>query len=117
MSELTARIAELVSKTGVQATYGDAIDMDGTTVVPVAASWFGFGVGESDSGSESSEGEGEGSGGGGGGVALPVGAYVTRDGVTRFEPNTIALVTVAIPFVCVTGHAVARVFRSFRGKR
>ena len=115
MSEFTAGIAELVSKAGVKTTYGEPIELDGATIIPVAAGWYGFGFGESDAGSESASSDG--SGGGGGGVSVPVGAYVNRDGVTRFEPNTVALLAVGIPFVCVAGRAVARVFRSFRGRR
>ena len=62
-------------------------------------------------------GKGEGAGGGGGGASVPVGAYVTRDGRTRFEPNTIALLAVGIPFVWVTGRAIGRILRGLRGKR
>lgn len=115
MANLTKQIADTVSTVGVQSSYGEPVDVDGTTIMPVATAWYGFGVGEGDAGGEA--GKGEGSGGGGGGVSLPVGAYVSRDGRTRFEPNTIALLTVGIPFVWVTGRAVGRILRGLRGKR
>lgn len=109
MANITQHIADTVSSVGVHAAYGDPIDIDGTTVVPVAIASYGFGAGEG-----GAEAQGEGAGGGGGGFACPVGAYVTRDGYTRFEPNTIALLAVGIPFVCVAGRAVARVIRALK---
>ena len=115
MANLTQQIADTVSTVGVSSAYGDPVDVDGTTIVPVAATWYGFGGGEGDAGNDS--GKGEGAGGGGGGASVPVGAYVTRDGRTRFEPNTIALLAVGIPFVWVTGRAMGRILRGLRGKR
>lgn len=109
MPNLTQQIAETVTSVGVHAAYGAPVEIDGTTIVPVAVVSYGFGAGEGDAGNS-----GEGAGGGGGGTAMPVGAYVTRDGYTRFEPNTIALIAVAIPFVCVAGRALARVIRALK---
>ena len=106
MANLTQHIADTVSAGGVHAAYGDPVDLDGTLVVPVAVASFGFGAAEG-----SSDTNGEGTGGGGGGIALPIGAYMTRDGYTRFEPNTVALLLVGIPFVCVAGRAIARIIR------
>ena len=109
MGNLTQHIADSVSSVGVRAAYGEPVEIDGTTIVPVAIVGYGFGAGEGDAGNS-----GEGAGGGGGGYAAPVGAYVTRDGYTRFEPNTIALIAVGIPFVCVAGRALARVVRALK---
>lgn len=109
MANLTKQIADTVSSVGVNAAYGEPIEIDGTTIVPVAIAGYGFGAGEG-----GAENQGEGSGGGGGGYACPVGAYVTRDGYTRFEPNTIALLAVGIPFVWVTGRVIARIIRSLK---
>ena len=108
MPSITKQIADTVTSVGVRAAYGEPIEIDGTTIVPVAAASYGFGAGEG------GETQNEGSGGGGGGFACPVGAYVTRDGYTRFEPNTVALIAVAIPFVFVSGRAIARVIRAFK---
>lgn len=110
---LTKQIADKVSSVGVQAAYGEPVELDGTIIVPVAAVSYGFGAGEG-SGAGGEAASGEGSGGGGGGIACPVGAYVTRDGYTRFEPNTIALLAVGIPFICVAGRALARVIRALK---
>jgi uncharacterized spore protein YtfJ len=57
--------------------YGDPIERDGTTIIP-AAKIRGGGGGGSDA---------ENNGGGGFAVtARPVGAYVIREGVVRWEP-------------------------------
>lgn len=117
MANLTKQLADTVTSVGVHAAYGDPVEVDGTTIMPVATTWYGFGAGEGDAGGNAGEGnraEGEGSGGGGGGVSIPVGAYVTRDGQTRFEPNAVALIAVAVPFVCVAGRALARIIRALK---
>lgn len=111
MPSLTKQLADTVTSVGVHAAYGDPVEIDGTTIVPVACAWYGFGAGEGDAEGPAS---GRGEGGGGGGAAMPIGAYVTRDGRTRFEPNTIALLGVGIPFVFVAGRALARVIRALK---
>lgn len=110
MASITKQIADTVTSVGVHAAYGDPVDLDGTTIVPVAIVSYGFGAGE---GVEGEDGE-PAAGGGGGGFACPTGAYVTRDGYTRFEPNTIALLTVGIPFVWVAGRSIARLIRALK---
>ncbi|MGV1035097.1 MAG: hypothetical protein ACOYBP_07795 [Microbacteriaceae bacterium] len=92
---------------GTKAAYGEQVDLDGTKLIPVAYSAFGFGGGEG-TGAE------EGVGGGGGGASIPIGAYISRGGDVRFEPNLIALLAVGIPFVCVAGRALARVIRALK---
>ncbi len=115
MANITKQIADTVTQTGVKTAYGEAVEIDGTTIMPVAVGCYGFGAGEGggDAGSDASI-SGEGSGGGGGGMSLPIGAYVTRDGYTKFEPNLIALLTVGAPFVWVAGRALARVIRALK---
>ena len=112
MAQLTKQLAETVTQVGVRSAYGDPVEVDGTTIMPVACVSYGFGAGEG--GADAAEAQGEGSGGGGGGMAVPVGAYVTRDGVTRFEPNLIALLAVGVPFVWVAGRALARIVRALK---
>lgn len=107
MANITKQIADTVTSVGVHAAYGEPVDLDGTTIVPVAITAYGFGGGE---GGMESEGEGS----GGGGFACPTGAYVTRDGYTRFEPNTIALLAVGIPFIWVAGRSLARLIRALK---
>ncbi|MFT4232579.1 MAG: spore germination protein GerW family protein [Leucobacter sp.] len=112
MAHLTQQLADTVTRVGVHSAYGDPIEVDGTTIIPVACTSYGFGGGEG--GGDLEDAKGEGSGGGGGGVAIPVGAYVSRDGVTRFEPNVIALLAVGVPFVWAAGRALARVIRALK---
>ncbi|WP_053383793.1 spore germination protein GerW family protein [Leucobacter celer] len=112
MAHLTKQLADTLTQVGVHSAYGDPIEVDGTTIIPVACTSYGFGAGEGGGGVEDAQGEG--SGGGGGGMAVPVGAYVSRDGVTRFEPNIIALLVVGVPFVFVAGRALARVIKALK---
>jgi uncharacterized spore protein YtfJ len=97
---------------GVRSSYGEPVEVDGTTIMPVACTSYGFGAGEGGGGLEDAQGEG--SGGGGGGMSVPVGAYVSRDGYTRFEPNIIALLAVGVPFVWVAGRALARIIKALK---
>ncbi|MFA5608047.1 MAG: spore germination protein GerW family protein [Leucobacter sp.] len=112
MAEITKQIADTVTKVGVGSAYGEPVELDGTTIIPVAVTSYGFGAGEGGGGVDDATGEG--SGGGGGGLSIPVGAYVSRDGTTRFEPNLIALLAVGVPFVCVAGRALARIIRALK---
>lgn len=108
MVKLTTKIAKNADSVGVGAAYGDPVEIEGTTIVPVAFAGYAF------ASSDEADGQGEAAPAGGGGFSWPVGAYVTRDGYTRFEPNTIALLVVGIPFVCVTARALARVIRALK---
>lgn len=112
MANLTKQLADTLTKVGVHSAYGAPVEVDGTTIMPVACTWYGFGAGEATG--EQADGGGQGEGGGGGGLAVPLGAYVTREGVTRFEPNAVALLVVATPFVWVAGRALARVVRAMK---
>lgn len=98
---------------GTKAVYGEQVDLDGTKLIPVAYTSFGFGAGEGN-GTDDEGQTGQGSGGGGGGASIPIGAYISRGGDVRFEPNLIALIVVAIPFVCVTGRALSRIIRALK---
>ena len=107
MANLAVELGKLAASSGVKSVYGEQQDVDGVRIVPVAVTWNGFGAG-----SDGSE-EG-GSGGGGGGFSAPVGAYVRSSEGIRFEPNLISLLAVGIPFVCVTGRALARIIRALK---
>ena len=91
--------------------YGDKVEVDGQSMVPVALAWYGFGGGGAPEKGSADSALG---GGGGGGTAIPIGAYVKRDGVLRFEPNVVSLLAVATPFVCVAGWALSRVIRALK---
>ncbi|ODA90891.1 hypothetical protein ATY41_08240 [Leifsonia xyli subsp. xyli] len=94
---ISLKLAETLSSSGVKSVYGEPVVVDGTTIVPVAAVKFGFGgsVGDDE------DGPGRSGGGGGGGVAVPFGAYVSDEAGVRFRPNLITLLAVGIPFVWV----------------
>jgi uncharacterized spore protein YtfJ len=107
MSSLPEKLAETFRSAGVKSAYGDPVQIDGVTLVPVALAYYGFGGGDAGE-------EGGGSGGGGGGVSLPIGAYVKSGSTARFEPNVIALLAVGVPFLIVAGRAFARVIRALK---
>lgn len=65
--------------------YGDPVDRDGVTVIPVAQAGYGFGGGSGRK--RLPEGSGEGVGGGGGGMVIPVGYIEIKNGQTRFRPT------------------------------
>jgi uncharacterized spore protein YtfJ len=83
-NDLLERIAGTVgSNAHVAAVFGEPVEREGLTVIPVAKARFGFGGG---GGSGTREGE-EGSGGGGGGGAAvsPVGYIEVRNGSAEFK--------------------------------
>ncbi|WP_104126002.1 hypothetical protein [Cryobacterium sp. Y57] len=108
MTSLPEKLAETFRSAGVKSAYGDPVQIDGVTLIPVALSYYGFG------GGDAGEGGVAGSGGGGGGVSLPIGAYVKSGGTARFEPNVIALLAVGVPFLLVAGRALARIIRALK---
>ncbi|KQO08570.1 hypothetical protein ASF06_10425 [Agreia sp. Leaf244] len=109
MTNIAVKLAETVRSFGVGAVYGDPVEIEGQTLVPVAISWFGFGGSGSDDAASGL------AGGGGGGAAIPVGAYVTQEnGRVAFEPNLISLLAVSIPTIWVTGKAFARIIRALK---
>jgi Uncharacterized conserved protein len=112
MPSLAVQLADSVTTTGVHSVYGDPVELDGITLIPVALAQFGFGAGEGPS-----EGENAGSGGGGGGISVPIGAYVRDRNGLRFEPNPIALLAVGIPFVWVAGRALRMIIRALKKRR
>jgi len=107
MTSLPEKLAEMSRTTGIKSAYGDPVQVDGVTLIPVAIVQYGFGGGDAGD-------DGQGSGGGGGGGSIPIGAYVKSAGTVRFEPNIVALLAVAIPFVWVTGRALARIIRALK---
>lgn len=102
MPNIALELGKHATDFGVKSAYGQQEDVDGTKLIPVALTWSGFGGGSDEAGNGA---------GGGGGYAIPLGAYISRGGDLRFEPNPIALLAVAIPFVFVAGRALSRVIR------
>ncbi|SDL05260.1 hypothetical protein E3T54_06210 [Cryobacterium sp. Sr8] len=108
MTNLVLKLAENARSVGVRSAYGDPIQVEGVTLVPVALVQYGFG------GGDAGETEGGAAGGGGGGMSVPIGAYVKTGNTVRFDPNVVSLLVVAIPFVWVAGHALSRVIRALK---
>jgi uncharacterized spore protein YtfJ len=84
--QVAAMLAERVgSRAGVQAIFGDPVEREGVTVIPVGRVRWGFGGGGG-SGGARTDMEGEGSGGGGGAIAAPVGYIQISGGTARYTP-------------------------------
>lgn len=88
---LTGFINQLADRVGLRASaravFGDPVERDGVTVIPVAKVRWGFGGGAG-SGASDEAGEaatGEGGGGGGGVSASPLGFIEIRDGIASFR--------------------------------
>lgn len=78
-------VEDMGEHASVKAVYGDAIEVDGRTIVPVARVGYGFGGGFGRGSDESGDGgTGEGGGGGGGVSAKPVGVVEVDGDETRF---------------------------------
>ena len=70
----------------VRNVYGDPVELDGRTVIPVARISYGFGAGGRASGGKGGGSEPGGSGGGAGLSARPLGVLEIAAGRTRFIP-------------------------------
>lgn len=120
MANLVETLTDATRSIGVGAAYGAPVEIDGSTIVPVALVWSGFGGGNGNASSpgatENKIGAGDagGEGFGGGGLSVPIGAYATSEGRAQFEPNLIALLAVSIPVVISTGWALARFVRALK---
>ncbi len=86
--DLLQKVGETLGSTAtVKAVFGDPIQANGKTVVPVAKVAYGFGAGAgAGKGGQHEDRQGEGGGGGGGVRAFPAGALEITDGGTRFVP-------------------------------
>lgn len=82
--ELLQRIGQTVGqKATVTTVFGDPVEREGVTVVPVAKARFGFGGGGG--GGVRDGDEGSGGGGGGGAFVSPVGYIELRGGAAHFK--------------------------------
>lgn len=102
------KVTDALAKLGCRASYADPVEVDGSTIISVAASGFLYDSGGSADVRQSGEG---GDAKRLAGVSLPLGAYISRDGFTRYEPNMIALLIAAVPFVCVAGRVLVRLVK------
>ena len=116
VGELIERIAsKLGAKASVSAVYGEPIERDGVTIIPVARVSLGFGVGAG-SGRRESRG-GQCGGGGGGAAALPVGYIEINDGNAEFKRVLNPLLDIALPLAVVLGTAAPRAVRRLLRRR
>jgi uncharacterized spore protein YtfJ len=100
--------------------YGEPVERDGVTVVPVARAAYGFGggSGKMDKGRGASEGAG-----GGGGVRLtPVGYIEIKNGATRFRPTRdplafVPVILAAAPAILLTTWKIMKLLRRKELKR
>ena len=84
VNELLERIGQTVGRRAqASAVFGEPVQREGVTVIPVAKARFGFGGG---GGAGSHEGdEGSGGGGGGGAAVSPIGFIEVRDNGAEFK--------------------------------
>jgi uncharacterized spore protein YtfJ len=84
VNELLERIGQTVGRRAQASTvFGEPVQREGVTVIPVAKARFGFGGG---GGAGSHEGdEGSGGGGGGGAAVSPIGFIEVRDSGAEFK--------------------------------
>jgi uncharacterized spore protein YtfJ len=84
VEELLERISSTVGeKANVSTVFGDPVEREGITVIPVARARFGFGGGGGSGGPEGEEGSG--GGGGGGAMVTPVGYIEVGRGGASFK--------------------------------
>jgi uncharacterized spore protein YtfJ len=110
VDELLERIGQTVGqKAQVSAVFGEPVERDNVTVIPVARTRFGFGGG---GGSGSREGnEGSGGGGGGGAAISPMGYIELRNGSAEFK--RISTPRDVVAFVAAASIALLAVKRLF----
>ena len=102
---LLERIGATVGQRAQASTiFGEPVEREGVTVIPVARARFGFGGGGGSGSRESDEGSG---GGGGGGVAVgPIGYIELRQGRAEFRriltPSDLVALVAAASFAAVT---------------
>ena len=79
--ELLERIGETIGDRAKASTvFGEPVEREGITLIPVAKAKFGFGGGGGGKGKQ-----GPGRGGGGGAVVSPIGYIEVHDGTARFN--------------------------------
>jgi uncharacterized spore protein YtfJ len=110
-AEVLERLADkLGGKASVSAVFGEPVERDGITIIPVATIGFGFGAGVG-RGKKDAE-IAQGGGGGGGASAAPVGYIEIKDGSAVFKPIRDPLVDVVVPLASlIAGYAAPRMVR------
>ncbi len=100
MAEAFSSLVDAFRNVGVSRAYGDAVQLGGEELIPVALVSFGFGGGSAPASDDAPAG----AGGGGGGFVLPLGVYTrSQGGCIVFRPNPIALLVGLAPVACAVG--------------
>src|SRR5512132_3495092 len=95
VNDLLERVGQTVGERAhVSTIFGEAVEREGVTVIPVAKARFGFGGGGG-SGSRERD-EGSGGGGGGGAYVSPVGYIEVRDNGAEFKRISTGLDVLAL---------------------
>jgi uncharacterized spore protein YtfJ len=95
-AELASDLLEQIGRTVGQraqasAVFGEPVQREGLTVIPVAKARFGFGGGGGAGSSDGDEGSGGGGGGGGGAAVTPIGFIEVRDEGASFKRISTAM--------------------------
>jgi len=116
ISEALSKLDAVKDTMSVQRVFGDAYQVDGTTIIPVALVRGGGGGG---GGTDGTEAAGTGTGVGFAVHSRPVGAYVVKDGEVTWVPAIdvmrviIGGQLIALAAVLVVGRALLRRKRRF----
>jgi uncharacterized spore protein YtfJ len=116
ISEALSKLDAVKDTMSVQRVFGDAYQVDGTTIIPVALVRGGGGGG---GGTDGTEAAGTGTGVGFAVNSRPVGAYVVKDGEVTWVPAIdvmrviIGGQLIALAAVLVVGRALLRRKRRF----
>lgn len=116
-ASLLERVAERLGGTAsVSAVYGEPVDREGVTIIPVAKVSVGFGGGAGKGRKESETGEG--GGGGGGAASTPLGYIEIKDGNAVFKPIRDPIADVVVPLaIVVLGSTGSRMLRTLVRRR
>lgn len=129
MALSSEHLVDNLKRMGIPLAYGEKVELGSSTLIPVAISGFGFGEGEGsgdlpsgvgralaggEGDANDEHGHGAGSGSGGGGFSIPVGAYVSDEFGTRFQPNLIALLVAVLPLAVVAGWSLPKLVKAIK---
>jgi uncharacterized spore protein YtfJ len=96
-NELLERIGQAVGQRAhVTTIFGEPLEREGVTVIPVAKARFGFGGGGGSGSREGHKGSGGGGGGGGGAAVTPVGYIEVRERGAEFKRILTAMDVLAL---------------------
>lgn len=119
LDELQKRFQEMQGRADVRTVFGEAIQLNGRRVIPVASIQYGFGMGGG-SGPTKAKSEASGGGGGGGGMRVePVALVDITDGKLKVEPivNVTRLATMAMILAAWSVFWISRTIRAVAAKR